>query len=77
MNKEELIALEQDIANTFNNGGIKAPVHLYSGNEEEMINMITKLKENKKFSLKQSKKSHVLLSKYDWKRSLSLYNKII
>ncbi len=46
-------------------------------NEEEMINMITKLKENKKFSLKQSKKSHVLLSKYDWKRSLSLYNKII
>jgi hypothetical protein len=46
-------------------------------NEKEMIGIITRLKEDKKFSLKESKKSQVLLSKYDWKRSLSLYNKII
>jgi len=44
MNKKELIAFEEDIATTFNNGGIKAPVHLYSGNEEEMINIFKDIK---------------------------------
>lgn len=39
MNKEELIAFEEEIAATFNAGKIRAPVHLYSGNEEEMINL--------------------------------------
>ena len=39
MNKVELIAFEDDIAEEFNNAKIKAPVHLYSGNEEEMINI--------------------------------------
>lgn len=33
----ELIAFEQDIGNSFNEGLIKAPIHLYSGNEHEMI----------------------------------------
>lgn len=37
LNKEELIAFEEDIANCFNNKMIRAPIHLYSGNEEEMI----------------------------------------
>jgi nucleoside-diphosphate-sugar epimerase len=32
-NKEELIAFEDDIANEFNAGKIKAPIHLYYGNE--------------------------------------------
>ena len=44
MTKEELIDFEEDIANTFNNGGIKAPVHLYSGNEDEMINIFKGIK---------------------------------
>ena len=32
--KNELISFETDIGNIFNQGKIKAPVHLYSGNEE-------------------------------------------
>jgi len=35
--KEELISFETDIADTFNEGKIKAPVHLYDGNEDKMI----------------------------------------
>jgi pyruvate dehydrogenase E1 component alpha subunit len=35
--REMLIAFEQDIANEFNAGKIRAPIHLYSGNEERMI----------------------------------------
>ena len=34
---EDLIAFETDIANCFNEGLIKAPVHLYDGNEEHII----------------------------------------
>ncbi len=37
MTKEELIAFEEEIAELFNAGKIRAPVHLYSGNEEQMI----------------------------------------
>ena len=39
MNKKQLIDFETDIANCFNNAMIKAPVHLYDGNEEQMINI--------------------------------------
>jgi len=35
--KQDLISFEEDIAETFNQGLIKAPVHLYSGNEDEVI----------------------------------------
>ncbi len=34
---EELVAFETDIADCFNNSMIKAPVHLYDGNEKQMI----------------------------------------
>ena len=37
MTKEELIAFEEEIAVEFNTGRVRAPVHLYSGNEEQMI----------------------------------------
>ena len=37
MTKEELIAFEDEIAALFNAGRIRAPVHLYSGNEEQII----------------------------------------
>jgi pyruvate dehydrogenase E1 component alpha subunit len=37
MTKEELIAFEEEIAELFNAGKIRAPVHLYSGNEEQII----------------------------------------
>lgn len=39
MTEQELIDFEEDIAKEFNNGNIKAPVHLYSGNESEMIDI--------------------------------------
>jgi pyruvate dehydrogenase E1 component alpha subunit len=39
LTKEQLVKFETDIANCFNNSMIKAPVHLYDGNEEEMINI--------------------------------------
>jgi pyruvate dehydrogenase E1 component alpha subunit len=39
LNKEQLIAFETDIAECFNNAMIKAPVHLYDGNEEQMIDI--------------------------------------
>lgn len=45
MYKEELIDFEEDIANTFNEGKIKAPVHLYSGNEDEMISIFKDIRE--------------------------------
>jgi pyruvate dehydrogenase E1 component alpha subunit len=34
---QELIAFEDRVAALFNTGAIRAPVHLYSGNEEQMI----------------------------------------
>ncbi len=37
MDKEALIAFEDEIAALFNAAKIRAPVHLYSGNEDEMI----------------------------------------
>lgn len=37
MTKEELIAFEEEIASLFNAGKIRAPIHLYHGNEEHII----------------------------------------
>ena len=46
MNKKDLIKFENDIANTFNQGKIKAPIHLYSNNEEFLINFLKKIKKD-------------------------------
>lgn len=40
--KEELISFESDIAEEFNSSNIRAPVHLYDGNEDEIIEVFTK-----------------------------------
>lgn len=40
----DLIAFEDDIAAEFNAGKIRAPVHLYSGNEEPMIEIFKKIR---------------------------------
>ena len=37
MNKNQLIAFEEEIASLFNAGKIRAPIHLYYGNEEKII----------------------------------------
>jgi pyruvate dehydrogenase E1 component alpha subunit len=39
MTAQELIAFEDEVAALFNAGNIRAPVHLYSGNEREMIDV--------------------------------------
>ena len=39
MNKEDLIAFEEEIAAEFNASKIRAPIHLYYGNEVEMIDI--------------------------------------
>ena len=37
LSEKNLIEFEDDIADEFNKGNIKAPVHLYSGNESQII----------------------------------------
>ena len=37
LNKNQLIAFEEKIAKFFNDGKIRAPIHLYSGNEDSII----------------------------------------
>jgi pyruvate dehydrogenase E1 component alpha subunit len=44
MNKEDLIRFEEDIAEEFNAGRIRAPVHLYYGNEDEMIEVFKQVR---------------------------------
>jgi pyruvate dehydrogenase E1 component alpha subunit len=42
--RDELIAFEEDIAEEFNAGKIRAPVHLYYGNEDEMIEVFKEVR---------------------------------
>jgi TPP-dependent pyruvate/acetoin dehydrogenase alpha subunit len=41
--KEKLIKFETEIGNLFNQGQIKAPIHLYSGNEEQIIEIFKEI----------------------------------
>ena len=44
MDKKKLIKFEEDIAELFNSGKIRAPVHLYHGNEDHIIKVFKKIK---------------------------------
>ena len=46
MDKEKLIKFEDEIAELFNSGKIKAPVHLYHGNEDQIIKVFKKIRYN-------------------------------
>ena len=46
MNKKKLIKFEEKIAELFNAGKIRAPVHLYNGNENKIIKIFKKIKPN-------------------------------
>ena len=46
MKKDELIEFEKEIAKLFDAGKIKAPIHLYHGNEKQIINVFKKIKRN-------------------------------
>ncbi len=39
LSKEDLVAFERMVADAFNNGMIRAPVHLANGNEQELIDI--------------------------------------
>ena len=41
--KEELTQFESEIATLFNSAKIRAPIHLYSGNEEQIMRVFTKI----------------------------------
>jgi pyruvate dehydrogenase E1 component alpha subunit len=43
--EQELIDFEAEIGECFNNGMIKAPVHLYSGNETQIIDIFKNVKD--------------------------------
>ena len=46
LTKQDLIDFEDDVAKEFNDGNIKAPVHLYSGNEEPMLEIFERVESN-------------------------------
>ena len=46
MKEIDLINFEDSIAKLFNEAKIKAPIHLYSGNEKFLINFFRKIKKN-------------------------------
>ena len=46
MNSDELIAFEDEVAAIFNGGKIRAPVHLYSGNESQMVQVFKDVRPN-------------------------------
>ena len=46
LKKKDLINFENRIANLFNNARIKAPIHLHSNNENQLIHIFKKIKKN-------------------------------
>ena len=44
-NENDLISFEERIAEAFNSGLIRAPVHLYSGNESEILGVFQDIRE--------------------------------
>lgn len=43
INKDELIQFEKDIGDLFNNGLIRAPIHLYYGNEDYLLDIFKEI----------------------------------
>jgi len=43
MNKQQLIDFEREIGDRFNNREIRAPIHLYDGNEEQIMRVFEKI----------------------------------
>ena len=46
LSKEELIAFEEDIKKLYEQGKIKAPIHLSGNNEDQLIKIFKKIKKN-------------------------------
>ena len=43
LNREDLIEVENKMADIFNAGRIRAPIHLYSGNEDQIIEVFREI----------------------------------
>ena len=43
---KDLIDFEEDIAKEFNAGKIQAPIHLYNGNEKNLISFFKRIRKN-------------------------------
>lgn len=43
MNKEQLIEFENKVASRFNNAEIRSPIHLYHGNEDQMLKVFEEI----------------------------------
>ena len=61
---DELISFEDDIALEFNSGNIKAPVHLYSGNEKEIIDVFNRVRSDYFWSLHHAEFSGISCIKF-------------
>ena len=46
LTKEELIAFEEEMADCFNKAMIKAPIHLYNGNEDNILEIFQHINED-------------------------------
>ena len=46
LTKEELISFETEVAYIFNKAQIKAPIHLYNGNEDNLLEIFQKINED-------------------------------
>ena len=46
MDKQKLIRFEEEIAELFNDGKIRSPVHLYHGNEDKIIEIFKNIKKD-------------------------------
>ena len=49
--EQDLIDFETDIADCFNNGMIKAPIHLYYGNEKQIIEVFKNVKKDDAYQM--------------------------
>ncbi len=70
MIKEDLITFEQEIADLFEQGKIRAPVHLSGGNEDELIRIFEQIKPTDWVFSNHRNHSHALLKGIprDWLR---------
>ena len=46
LNEKDLITFEEEVADHFNSAKIKAPVHLYYGNEKQLIKIFERVNQN-------------------------------
>ena len=47
LSREQLIKFEEEIAQLYEDGKIKAPVHLRNGNEQKLIEIFSELENSK------------------------------